>query len=322
MVKKILFFILFVPFFGFQVVYAQNDSIPSDDGPIKSPLEDNISLEKDSTETSDEGTSSSGEGIESTDDDLKTKGVSVSPAHFHLTQKPGESKTYQINVKNDTPEPKQFRVSVYDFNMDGKGKTSFLPPGQGDFSLSAWMNVTPTFFEIAPGEKRKINFNVDIPNDTSAKRAAWSIIMVEQEEPKKTLEPPQRDDGTVAMAVIPTFAFGVFVYQNSPTLVADNIEITNFSFQSQDTTQSIFIETKNAGNGIAYCTSYIDLTHLDSGKQQRLPVKRFTTLPGLVRDFVFVLPKQLPRGNYLAIGVLDYEKAEEIQAAKMTFKLE
>jgi hypothetical protein len=85
--------------------------------------------------------------------DIDTKGISVSPAHFHLNLKPGQTKTYKIKINNDTESKKEFKVNMYDFNMNGKGKSSFLPTGTGEYSLSKWMNVSPTFFEVKPGQK-------------------------------------------------------------------------------------------------------------------------------------------------------------------------
>lgn len=253
--------------------------------------------------------------------DYKTKGISVSPAHFHLAMKPGESKTYEITIKNDTDKPQKFRVNKYDFNMNGKGKTGFLPSGTGKYSLSKWLNLSPTFVEVAPGEKKAINFTVAVPADGSGERSAWNVIMVEQEEPRNRLEPAKKSEGTVALGVIPTFAFGVFVYQNPPNVANNQVEITNFKFTEKDSINVMSIEATNTGDGIAYCTSYIDLTHLDSGKQQRLSVKRFTIVPELIRDFNYTLPKSLPKGKYVAVGVLDYEGSEEIQAAKTQFEI-
>tara|TARA_R110001592_G_scaffold125325_3_gene335228 strand:- start:4396 stop:5307 length:912 start_codon:yes stop_codon:yes gene_type:complete len=254
--------------------------------------------------------------------DYKTKGISVSPAHFHLNMKPGEVKTYKITIKNDTEKTEKFKVNTFDFNMDGKGKSSFISPGTGKYSLSKWLNVSPTFIEVAPGEKKEIKFTVNIPTDSTGNKAAWNIIMIEQEEPRKKLEPPSQSDQTIALGVIPTFAFGVFVYQNPPNVSSNSVEITNFSkVAKNDSVNFIQIEAKNTGNGIAYCTSYVDLTNLNTGKQQRLMVKRFTIVPELTRDFTFILPKGLEKGKYLAIGVLDYEGSEEIQAAKMEFEI-
>jgi len=251
----------------------------------------------------------------------KTKGISVSPAHFYLNLKPGEVKTYKISVKNDTEKIEKFKVNKFDFNMNGRGKSSFLPSGTGKYSLSKWLNISPTFIEVKPGEKKEVKFTVSVPNDSSGQKSAWNIIMIEQEEPRTRLEPAKKGEGTVALGVIPTFAFGVFVYQNPPNVKTNNVEITNFSFIEKDSANIVQIEASNKGDGIAFCTSYIDITNLDNGKQQRLSVKRFTIVPELVRDFTFILPKSLEKGKYLAVGVLDYENSEEIQAAKTQFEI-
>jgi hypothetical protein len=200
--------------------------------------------------------------------------------------------------------------------MNGKGKSSFLPAGSGEFSLSQWMNVSPTFFEVKAGERKEISFTVSIPNDETGNRAAWSIIMIEQAEPRKQLQPAQKGSGTVALGVVPTFAFGVFVYQNPPTVKTENVEMIGFKMETENNENTIYLEAENKGNGIAYCTSYIDMINNATGAQVRLTVKKFTIVPGLIRDFVFQLPEMVP-GDYTAIGVLDYEGSEEIQAAKM-----
>lgn len=254
----------------------------------------------------------------------KTQGISVSPAHFHLNLKQGETKTNEIVITNDTKTSKKFKVSVLDFDMNGKGKSSFLPKGTGKYSLSKWMSISPTFIEVKPGLKKAVKFTVEIPDDETGNYAAWSIIMIEQEEPRNTIEPPKKGDGTVALGVIPTFAFGIYIYQNPPNVKDNSVEITNFTLTENKTdsteTKIVKIEAENTGNGIAYCTSYIDLTNLSTGKQQRLLVKRFTIVPELIRDFAFKLPEDLAKGQYLAVGVLDFEGSEEIQVAKMKFE--
>ncbi|MFT5667077.1 MAG: hypothetical protein ACI9DK_001265 [Vicingaceae bacterium] len=250
----------------------------------------------------------------------RTEGISVSPAHFHLNLKPGETKTYEITITNDTKVSKKFKVSALDFNMSGKGKSSFLPKGTGKYSLSKWMNISPSFIEVKPGQKRDVKFTIEVPDDESGNYAAWSIVMIEQEEPRNTIEPPKKGEGTVALGVIPTFAFGIYVYQNPPNVKDNSVEITNFTLDETENGKIVKIEAKNTGNGIAYCTSYIDLTNMSTGTQRRLLVKRFTIVPELIRDFAFKLPDDLDKGQYLVVGVLDFEGSEEIQVAKMKFE--
>ncbi len=44
----------------------------------------------------------------------------------------------------------------------------------------------------------------------------------------------KRNDGSIALGVIPTFAFGIFAYQNPPNVVDNQIELTDFQFSSED----------------------------------------------------------------------------------------
>ena len=251
----------------------------------------------------------------------KSLGVSVSPSHFHFTQEQGQIKTYDITVKNTTSTAKSFNVNIYDFDMNGKGKSSFLPPGEGKYSLSKWMNISPTFIELEPFKTKKVKVTVSVPSDDNGRKAAWSILMIEQEAPRNNLVNTKKDGNTVAFGIVPTFAFGIFAYQNPPNVLTNNIEFTEFQFLENDAVNKLLLEVQNKGDGIAYCTSYIDLTNLDTGEQQRLRVKNFTIVPDLTRDFIFNLPQTLQKGKYLAVGVLDYENSEEIQAAKLEFEI-
>ena len=251
----------------------------------------------------------------------KSLGVSVSPSHFHFTQEQGQIKTYDITVKNTTSTAKSFNVNIYDFDMNGKGKSSFLPPGEGKYSLSKWMNISPTFIELEPFKTKKVKVTISVPSDDNGRKAAWSILMIEQEAPRNNLVNTKKDGNTVAFGIVPTFAFGIFAYQNPPNVLTNNIEFTEFQFLENDAVNKLLLEVQNKGDGIAYCTSYIDLTNLDTGEQQRLRVKNFTIVPDLTRDFIFNLPQTLQKGKYLAVGVLDYENSEEIQAAKLEFEI-
>lgn len=250
----------------------------------------------------------------------KTTGVSVSPSHFHFNLKKGDIKTYDITINNSTSTKKEFNINVYDFNMNGKGKSSFLPAGEGKYSLAKWLTVSPTFVELKANEIKKVKVTLAVPNSDEGRKAAWSILMVEQQAPRTNLLNTSRDGNTIALGIVPTFAFGIFAYQNPPNVLTNKIEFRNFFLKDTKNGKALYIEVENQGDGIAYCTSYIDLTNLETGDQQRLTVKNFTIVPDLIRDFNFKLP-DLPKGKYLAIGVLDYDSAEEIQAARMEFEI-
>ena len=248
-------------------------------------------------------------------------GVSVSPAHFHLDLKQGETKTHAIKINNNSEKAVSFNVNMYDFNMSRGGASAFLPSGTGAYSLSKWATVSPTFIELEPGEKKKVNLTIHVPATDEGKKAAWSVIMIEQQKARKELNVTKKSTNAMAMGVVPVFTFGVFAYQNPPNVAVNKVEFVDFTYkENSDKANTISITAENKGDGIAYCTAYIDLTNLETGVQERLTVKKFSMLPGLFRDFNYPIPTSYANGKYLAVGVLDFEQSEEIQAAKIEFE--
>jgi hypothetical protein len=256
------------------------------------------------------------------DSALKDVGVAVTPAHVNFNLKPGQTRTYEVKVTNETLVSRSFNVTLKDFDADKAGKTIFMEPGTSMYGLSRWVSVAPTFFELKPGAVQKVMVTLTVPDSSHANRAAWGILMIEEKKQRETLD-NNGDDKKISLGVIPSFAFGVYLYQNPPTVANNKVEIQNFLFQkTTDNQRKIDMTLKNMGDGIASCIAYVELTNTSTGKQQKLTVKRFTILPGYVRNYMFSLPEKLEKGNYSAVGVLDYGSKETIEAAELNFKVE
>lgn len=248
-------------------------------------------------------------------------GVAVSPAHLRFSVAPGESKTSKVTINNDTDRPGSFKLSFNDFNMNGYGKSEFLKPGEGDHSLSKWINISPSFVELTPGEKKEVIVTVTIPaDDAAANKAAWCVLLVEQAEERKTIDPGSNTD-QISFGIIPTFAFGVFIYQNPPNVESNKVEILDFDLVSSETEKSLSIHVENIGDGITYCNIYVEVTNLKTGESEKVAVKTFTIVPGLKREFNFPLPEKYMTGSYSAVSVLDFGSTEELQAAEIEFTL-
>ena len=248
-------------------------------------------------------------------------GVAVSPAHIYFDVTPGESAVSNVTLNNDTDKQNSFKVSFNDFNMNGYGKSEFLAPGTGDHSLSKWINVSPSFVDLKPGEKVELTVTVMVPlDDPAANKAAWAVMLIEQAEERKTID-PGADDEKIAFGVIPSFAFGVFMYQNPPNVAVSSVDIINFQFDKNESNSSLKIDVENIGDGISHCTVYVDLTNLQTGETEKMVMKRFTIVPGLKRAFTFGLPEGIPSGQYSAVSVLDFGSEEELKAAEIEFNL-
>jgi hypothetical protein len=61
---------------------------------------------------------------------------------------------------------------------------------------------------------------------------------------------------------------------------------------------------------------------LANGKEIKLPVRKFTILPGAVRIFSFQIPSNLDKGVYSVVALLDYGSKDVIEGAELEVKVE
>ena len=252
---------------------------------------------------------------------VSSSGVAISPSRLRFNVSPGKEETAKVKINNDTDEAKAFRVKFNDFNMNKYGKSQFVEPGNGKYGISNWISVSPSFIEVAAGEKKEITVTLDVPSDDQGQKAAWGIMMIEEAEERKVFDYGHTSGETVAFGVIPTLAFGVFLYQNPPGVTQDDLDITDFQINQNNDRNFVRIDAKNNGTGIAYCKAYVELTNLNTGYQEKLLVKSFTIVPELTREFSFELPEGLEKGKYSAVGVIDYGNENEIEAAELEFEI-
>ena len=141
--------------------------------------------------------------------------------------------------------------------------------------------------------------------------------MVDQAKEKEFLVPEGADQEKIAMGVIPTFGFGVYVYQNPPDVEVSRVEITDFTYTFDDDNRYVQLSAKNLGDGISYCKSYLEIVGFNNGFNERLPLKQFNVFPGQSRDFNLQLPGNLEPGSYSVMAVIDFGSDEELQAAEI-----
>jgi hypothetical protein len=250
------------------------------------------------------------------------KGVSVSPSHIKFNADLGQTITKKIKISNYTSKVQKFQVIYNDFDMTGEGQSSFLESGSSKYSLASYLSISPTFLEMEPGTAEEITLLVQIPSDPEYSRAAWGVLLIEQVEEKKVLDPGNQSGSTIAFGITPTYAFGVWLYQNPPFVDNLHVDITNFELKSTSKGYALFLDAENMGEGISFCNAYIELTNINNGEQTIYGGKRYTILPGYQRSFVFDIAGDLSQGKYSAVGVLDYESNDELVAAEIEFTVD
>lgn len=261
--------------------------------------------------------SSKDPGIDSSG--IKDMGVAVSPSSMRFRIKPGKTETKYVTITNDTYKREKFKLSFSDVGMDNFGKISQVPVGQNakEYGLVKWISASPNFVELGPGEQKKIAIVLNIPDEEAAYKAGWCLLMVDQAREKNFIAPKADDNKAISMGVIPTYGFGVYIYQNPPNVAISKVEIVSFTFNYDAENRYVHLNARNIGDGIANCKSYIEVNNLNTGYKERLPLKQFNVLPKQERLFEFILPGKIPKGKYSVTGVLDFGSEEELEAAEL-----
>jgi hypothetical protein len=253
--------------------------------------------------------------------DKPSAGIALSPSKIIFDAKPGMTQSREIKLVNDSKKTEKFQVTPMDFMMGRNGRPENMNQTVLKYGLTNKLTVSPSYIEIKPGETAKIKVTLTVPDKEEANIAGWSLISIDEIAERPPLDTKGKKDA-VAMGIIPSYAFVVYIYHNPPTVLKNNIEIKNFLYKDTLNTKRLKMIAENMGDGIGFCVSYCELTNLKTGKTQKLNVKSFTILPGNQRDFFYELPKEMEKGDYNAVGVIDFGSENEIKAAELEFKIE
>ena len=252
--------------------------------------------------------------------DTVPKGVSVSPPTLRFDIKSGTSQSKSIKITNDTDFPKTFQIKAQDYmaeDINRDAQTSTVPEDY-KYGLSKWLFVSPSLVTIQPGQKAKINVLLDVPAGDEFAHAAWALIIVDEVKERQELNIPNAGSGAVGMGILPSMGFGIFVYQNPPNVKNNAVELTGYAIDVAK--KKITMKASNKGDGIGFCTYYVELLNMATGETFNIPVQTATLLPGSTREFAIELPA-LSSGSYNALGVLDFGSKEYVETAELDFAI-
>jgi P pilus assembly chaperone PapD len=244
--------------------------------------------------------------------------VSLSPSRVYFKASPGEVKKQVVHVTNNSDKTQSFNVTFGDFSATGiDGKTQMMKAGESEHSCSAYMNASPSFFELAPGKGQDVEVIIDLPNLPEANKVKWGTMML-----KLTKEKTEANNGGkdgVGMGILETFQFVVHIFQTPPSVTLKQAEIENFKEMSNatDSVRVLALISKNTGDAILDCATYLEFSNLKTGYELRTKPSAFTMLPGGGRQMKFTVPKELPAGSYTVTAVVDIGSKDALQAAEM-----
>ena len=225
-----------------------------------------------------------------------------------------------IPVRNEERRVQQVRVSLGDWVRDSLGNNTFVDYDSLPSSCGARLRAFPTTFQIAPGATEQIRINyTPAPADTGC----WAIVFIE------TVAPPPAQPNRQGSFVTIELRTGVKVYVHRADAVrGGKVEggVVENAWRPRAPASGVrdsvrvreaVVKFRNTGSAHLRVASKMEIRTTDNRLIQTVAGPESAMTPGSLR-LVRILVPELPRGDYVAIVLLDYD-GDEIAAAQIEF---
>lgn len=225
--------------------------------------------------------------------------MNVAPVRVEHAVAPGQIHTDVITVENVAVRPLRARVSVADWQLERDGTPTFVKRGRlPAFSMSEWVEVGPTEFEIPPGGTQTIRYTVDVPPGV-ADASYRTAILIESL--------PDFVGVPAANAAYLTARIGVIVYNRVGTLTPA-LEIVKQEIVHDAAApggMAIRIGLRNPGLTHVRASGHSSIVDLDGRVLQSLPVRDAVVLPQSEREISLPLEQPVDRPAFSVLSQID-----------------
>lgn len=236
------------------------------------------------------------------------KVVQLDQPKIRLVVPAGGSKSGRIEVKNNSPEPKEVKVVIEDWSYENTldGSKNFFSAGTISRSCAPWINYAPSEFTVPPFGKEYVNYVVRVPEE--AKGGYYAGLFFESLMGRPT------EEKTDAMVVVPvTVSVGSLFYIEVQGTINRAAQLENLSLErkSKDKPLLINLDFKNTGNVDITAAGNFNLIDKQGVVYARGEFNQTYTLPGDTAKFSARWKESIPKGKYDLIITLNLGKALE-----------
>ena len=234
--------------------------------------------------------------------------LGVSPLRVELAVAPGDTKTDVITVQNLSPEAVRMHVSIADWYFAPDGTPTFVKRGNlPTFSMSDWIEVNPTEFEVPGLGAVPLRYTVTVPPAVQAAgyRAAVLIESV-----------PDMAEGPRANVTYLNARIAVMVYDRVGQIPI-NVEIAGQDVApdpERPGNSVLRLTLKNTGLAEVRLKGEIHITSQPAGALQIVPFPEAVILPQSDRHVSVPLGASLPADGFTVLSQLDVGLPELLEA--------
>lgn len=244
-------------------------------------------------------------------------GLSVSPPRLYFELLKGQSGTEKFVVTNVSDKiTLDLALSLGDWKYNLHGENVVLPADSLEISCAKWINIRneDSYFSLKPGERKEIEVTLNVPQILRPNvSVSTAMIYVTQMNPID-------DVNSKGANFKVSMRSGVKVYFREAQHKIQKLELHNLAFVKQS--KSIKLSFESVGNIWIDGYVYTDLLNTETGQKFKINKDTFYSLPGDKRDMLIALPKDLPKGKYVATVLIDIGDENRMEAAELSFSYE
>ena len=233
----------------------------------------------------------------------------VAPVQLYFNANPGESQNKIITIKNHSSVKSSFILSPGDFVISTEGNIDYKPANSTKHSISNWISISPSFFDLEPNQERQVSVAIQPPTDETGSK--WGVIYVKTTKEKTSFQAGEELSAGVTVSPMIT----VQVYQTSKMNKNLKAKIDQLrEIPSEDSTERWFSAiVTNLSDIIIHCKVVLIASNMQTAQEKQYVPVQFDSYPKNTQKIILKLPKNLEKGTYALAAVLDYGSSVNLE---------
>lgn len=237
-------------------------------------------------------------------------GFGVVPSDIELQVEAGKKYEGFFEVYNNGDDAQRISIKVVDWEIGENGEMLYYKSGTLPRSCAQWLRLSPMEFELAGKARQKVAYSLSFPENS--KGSYWVMFDVESVPPLDNKKGGIRVVGVIGMQ------FLVTEIKNS---VKDG-EVSKVTViePKGDAPYKIAVEFINTGDTALRNEGRVELRNEEGELVTKVPIEKFLTFPGAKRIKEVSLDKELSKGEYNILAIIDF-KGDHLVAGEVNFEV-
>ena len=244
-------------------------------------------------------------------------GLTAGPPRVYFIADAGQQQVQFVEVTNPSKDYMlELAVSLEDWTYTPLGDNRMEPKGTLANSCAAWISFSEPYFTLQPGESKRVQVTMQVPKNFVSQAenpVHTAMLFITQLNPRAR----ERSDGAnIRLAV----RSGIKIYHRPNAREVQDVEIDNISYLQVDSATNILaVDFRILANIWMEGKIQTELFNQDTGEKLNLAPVSFYALPNDARKQYIDLPKDLPKGSYLASMIFIYDNQSAVKVGELEF---